>query len=56
MIREALSNKAQEYVLENVDRINFVSESSRNRFLELHPSVPSETIHVCQNNDSPPDP
>lgn len=39
----------EEYVLENVDRINFVSESSRNRFLELHPSVPSEIVSFIHN-------
>ncbi len=41
--------KMEEYVLKNVDRINFVSEFSMNNFLRLHPDIDKKKISFIYN-------
>jgi len=42
----------EEYVIKNVDRINFVSESSKNLFLKLHPDINPEKVYYIYNGIS----
>lgn len=39
----------EQYVLENVDRINFVSSISKNTFLQLHPEIDSNKVSFIYN-------